>query len=243
VVRALPDGYTLLLVTHANAFNATLYDSIAFNFIRDIAPVGGIMRVPDVMEVNLEVPAKSILEFIAYAKMHPGTVYMGTGGIGSAAHVYGELFKTMANVDLVSVHYRGTGPALVDLLGGQVQVLFDPIVSSMAYIKAGKIRPLATTGKLRSPVLPDIPTMDEFLTGFEASAFYGIGAPKNTPKDLIERLNREINAGLSDSRFRTQLANLGGAMMPGSPADFGNFVMDETEKWGRVIRAANIKAE
>jgi tripartite-type tricarboxylate transporter receptor subunit TctC len=243
VVEASPDGYTLLLVTHANAFNSSLYDNLNFNFLRDIAPVAGIMRVPDVMEVNPSVPVKSPPELIAYAKDHPGKLYMATGGIGSAAQVYGELFKAMAGIDLIPVHYRGTGPALVDLMAGQVQVLFDPIVSSLQYIKAGKVRALAVTSASPSEVLPDLPTMGEFLPGYEASAFYGVGAPRNTPPEIIDRINKEINAGLSDTALKARLSSLGGTVIQGSPGDFGRFISNETARWGKVIRDANIKSE
>ena len=243
VVHAVPDGYTLLLVTHANAFNTNLYDGLSFNFLRDITPIAGIMRVPDVMEVSPDLPVRTVPEFVTYAKANPGKINMATGGVGSAAQVYGELFKTMTGIDLVPVHYRGTGPALADLLAGRVQVLFDPIVSSIEYIRAGKVRALAVTSAARSRVLPDLPPVAEFVPGFEASAFYGIGAPKNTPAQIVDLLNAKMNAGLSDPAFKARLADLGGNVMPGSPADFGAMMAGETEKWGRVIRTANIKSE
>ena len=243
VVQASPDGYTLLLVTTTNAINATLYDKLNFNFIRDIAPIGSIMRTANVMLVNPSSPAKTVAEFISYAKANPGKINMATAGVGSPPHVYGELFKAMAGVDLISVHYRGGGPGLVDLLGGQVQVMFEGIVSSIGYIRAGKLRALAVTSANRLDALPDIPTVGEFVPGYEASGWFGLGAPKNTPAQIINTLNREIDAELADPTMKARIADLGGSPMSMTPTAFGKFIADETEKWAKVIRAANIKAE
>ena len=243
VVNAPADGYTLLLVHAANAINATLYDKLNFNFIRDIVPVASLMRAPTVLEVNPSVPAKTVPEFIAYAKANPGKLIMASGGIGAPSHVFGELFKFMTGVDMVHVPYRGGGPALTDLLGGQVQVYFPTTVSSIGYIRAGRLRALAVTTATRSDALPDIPTVGEFLPGYEASFWYGVGVPKNTPAEIVDKLNEAINAGLADPTIKARLADLGGVPMPMSPADFGKLIADETEKWGKVIRAANIKAE
>jgi tripartite-type tricarboxylate transporter receptor subunit TctC len=243
VVQASPDGYTLLLVTTTNAINATLYDKLNFNFIRDIAPVGSIMRTANVMLVNPSSPAKTVPEFIAYAKANPGKINMATAGVGSPPHVYGELFKAMAGVDLISVHYRGGGPGLVDLLGGQVQVMFEGIVSSIGYIRAGKLRALAVTSAHRLDALPDVPTVGEFVPGYEASGWFGLGAPKNTPAPIIDTLNSEIDAELADPTMKARIADLGGSPMSMTPTAFGKFIADETEKWAKVIRAANIKAE
>jgi tripartite-type tricarboxylate transporter receptor subunit TctC len=243
VVRAPPDGYTLLLVNSVNAINATLYDRLNFNFIREIAPVAGIMVVPNVMVVNPSVPARTVPAFIAYAKANPGKINMGSGGSGGGSHVAGELFKMMAGVNLVHIPYRGAGPALVDLLSGQVQVMFVTMPSSIEYIRAGKLRALAVTTATRSPVLPDLPTAAEFVPGYEFSFWYGIGAPKNTPGEIVDKLNTEINAALADPKMTARLADLGGTVLTGSPADFGKLIADETEKWGKVIRAANIKPE
>jgi tripartite-type tricarboxylate transporter receptor subunit TctC len=243
VARAPPDGYTLLLVNATNAFNATLYDKLNFNFIRDIAPVASIMRTTNVMVVQPSFPAKSVPEFIAYAKANPGKINMATAGVGSPPHVYGELFKAMAGVDLIQVHYRGGGPALVDLLGGQVQIMFEGITSSIGYVRAGKLRALAVTSATRWAALPDIPTVGEFVPGYEAIGWFGLGAPKNTPAKIIDTLNREINAGLADPTMKARIADLGGSPMPMTPTDFGKFIADETEKWRKVIQVANIKAE
>ena len=243
VVKAPPDGYTLLLVAPTNAVNATLYKKLNFNFIRDIAPVASIMRTPGVMEVNPLFPAKTVPEFIAYAKANPGKINMAIGGIGTAQHTYGELFKMMAGVDLVPVFYRGSRPALNDLIAGRVQVLFDILPSSMGFIRAGKVRALAVSTATRWAELPDIPTVGEFVPGYEASSWYGIGAPNNTPAEIIENLNKEINVGLTDPKFKERLNALGGTVLTGSPADFVKLIADETEKWGKVIRAANIKVE
>jgi tripartite-type tricarboxylate transporter receptor subunit TctC len=242
-VHAPPDGYTLLLVSLANATNATLYDKLNYNFIRDVAPVAGIVRVPNVMEVNPAVPVKTVPEFIAYTKANPGKINMASAGNGSPPHVAGELFKMMAGVNMQHVPYRGGGAALADLLGGQVQVTFESTSSSIEYIRSGKLRALAVTTSTRSEALPDIPTLSDFVPGYEASSWYGIGAPKNTPPDIVDKLNKEINAGLADPKIKARFAELGGIALSGSPADFGKLIAEETEKWGKVIRAANIKVE
>jgi tripartite-type tricarboxylate transporter receptor subunit TctC len=242
-VRAPADGYTLLLVSLANATNATLYDKLNYDFIRDIAPVAGIIRVPNVMEVNPAVPVKTVPEFIAYAKANPGKINMASAGNGSPPHVAGELFKMMAGVDMQHVPYRSGGAALTDLLGGQVQVTFESTLSSLEYIRAGSLRALAVTTSARSAALPDIPNLSDFVPGYEASSWYGIGAPKGTPPDIIDKLNKEINAGLADPKIKARFADLGGMALSGSPADFGKLIAEETKKWGKVIRAANIKAE
>jgi tripartite-type tricarboxylate transporter receptor subunit TctC len=243
VVRAAPDGHTLLLVNAGNAINATLYDKLNFNFIRDIAPVAGVFRVPQVMEVNPSVPAKTVSEFIAYAKANPGKVNMASAGIGSAHHVAGELFKFMTGVDMVHVPYRGTTPALTDLLAGQAQVMFDVTPSSTPHIRAGKLRALAVTTATRADVLPEIPIMGDFVPGYEASAWLGFGAPKDTPAAIIGMLNREVNAGLADPAIKTRIADLGGTVLAVSPAEFGKLISDETEKWAKVVKFANIKPE
>jgi tripartite-type tricarboxylate transporter receptor subunit TctC len=242
-VHAPPDGYTLLLVSLANATNATLYDKLNYNFIRDIAPVAGIIRVPNVMEVNPAVPVKTVPEFISYAKANPGKVNMASAGNGSPPHVAGELFKMMAGVNMQHVPYRGGGAALADLLGGQVQVTFESTSSSIEYIRSGRLRALAVTTSTRSEALPDIPTLSDFVPGYEASSWYGIGAPKNTPADIIDKLNKEINAGLADPMIKARFADLGGMALSGSPADFGKLIAGETQKWSKVIRAANITVE
>ena len=239
VVRAPPDGYTLLL---ADA-NATFFEKLNFNFIRDIAPVAGFMRVPFVMDVSPSVPAITVPEFITYAKAHPGKINMASAGTGGVSHVYGELFKFMTDVDMVHVPYRGASPALTDLLSGQVQIYFGTVTVSIGYIRAGKLRALAVTTLKRSEMLPELPTVAEFVPGYEASFWAGIGAPRNTPAEIIDKLNREINAALADPKMKARLANLGATGLAGSPADFGKLIADETEKWGNVIRAANIKAE
>jgi tripartite-type tricarboxylate transporter receptor subunit TctC len=243
VVRAPADGYTLLLVGAYNAINATLYEKLNFNFIRDIAPVASIGRVPLIMVVNPSVPAKTVPEFIVFAKANPGKISMASAGNGSTPHVAGELFKMMAGIDMVHVPYRGNGPAITDLLGGQVQVLFAGTLEAIEHIRAGRLRPLAVTDTTRLEALPDIPTVGEFVAGYEASAWLGLGAPKNTPTEFIEKLNNAINAGLADPKIKARLAEMGGILLAGSPADFGKFIAEETDKWGKVIRALNIKAE
>src|SRR5262249_31201137 len=243
VIRAPADGYTLLMVGGNNAINATLYDKLNFDFIRDIAPVAGIIRAPNVMVVNPSVPVKTVPELIAYAKANPRKLNMGSGGVGTTPHVAGGLFKMMAGVDMVQVPYRGGGPALTDLIAGQVQVYFSTTVASIEYIRAGRLRALAVTTATRSDALPDIPTVGEFVPGYEASVWWGVGAPKATPAEIVEKLNKEINAALADPKMKAHLADLGGVALPGSPAELGKLIADETEKWGKVIRAAGIKAE
>jgi tripartite-type tricarboxylate transporter receptor subunit TctC len=243
VVRAPPDGYTLLMVNPPHAINATLYEKLNYNFIRDIAPVAGIIRVPNVMVVNPSFPAKTVPEFIAYAKANPGKINMASAGNGTSIHVSGELFKMMTGVNMVHVPYRGGPPALTDLIGGQVQVMFDNITTSIEYIRAGKLRPLAVTTATRWEGLPDVPTVSDFVPGFEASGWQGVGAPKNTPPQIVDKLNREINAALADPKIKARLADLGGTVVPGSPADFGKLIADETEKWAKVIKFANMKPE
>jgi tripartite-type tricarboxylate transporter receptor subunit TctC len=243
VVNAPPDGYTLLLVGLPNASNASLFNKLSFNFIRDITPIAGIMRVPNVLVVNPSVPAKTVPEFIAYAKSNPGKVNMASAGTGSGSHLAGELFKMMAGINLVHVPYRGNGPAITALLGGQVEVLFPPPTGSIAFIKTGKLHALAVTSAIRSEALPDLPTIGEFIPGYEMSAWYGVGAPKRTPAEVIDKINKEINAGLADSEMKARLAEQGGVAIAGSPVDFGKLIAEETEKWGKVVRAANIKAD
>ena len=243
VVRALADGYTLLMVGGYNAINATLYDKLNHNFIRDIAPVAGIIVVPNVMVVNPSVPAATVPEFIAYAKSKSGKTTMASAGTGTPSHVTGELFKMMAGVNLVHVPYRGGGPALTDLLSGQVQVMFATMPSSIEYIRAGKLRALAVATATRSEALPDVPTVGEFVLGYEASSWSGLGAPRATPAEIVDKLNKEVNAGLADPKLKARLHDLGDTPLPGSPADFGRLIAAETEKWGKVIRAANIKVE
>jgi tripartite-type tricarboxylate transporter receptor subunit TctC len=242
VVHAPPDGYTLLLANVAGAINASLYEKLNFNFIRDIAPVASIMSVPLIMEVTPSFPANSVPEFIAYAKANPGKINMGSGGSGTPAHVSIELFKTMTGINMTHVPYRGSAPMLTDLLGGQLQAAFDPMSGSIEHIRANKLRALAVTTAARSPALPDIPTVGDFVPGFGASVWYGVGAPSHTPAEIIDKLNREIKAGLADPHIQTLLADQGGTGLPGSPADFGKLIVDETEKWAKVVKAANIKA-
>jgi tripartite-type tricarboxylate transporter receptor subunit TctC len=243
VVRAAADGYTLLLASPPAAINATLYEKLNFNFIRDIAPVAGVIRAPFVMEINPSVPAKTVPEFIAYAKANPGKVSMASAGVGSGPHAAGELFKMMAGVNMVHVPYRGQGPALTDLLGGQVQLYFAGLPSSVQYVRAGRLRALAVTTGTRSEALPDIPTLSEFLPAYEASYWAGFCTPQGTPVQIVEKLNREINAALGDLKIKTRFADLGATGLPGSSADFANFIAAETEKWAKVVRFAGMKPE
>ena len=242
VVNANPDGYTLLLAAPANAINATLYDKLSFNFIRDIAPVAGIIRAPNVMELNPSVPAKTVPEFIAYAKANPGKLNYASAGTGTSLHMAGEQFKMMAGIDMVHVPYRGTAPALTDLLAGQVHVMFDNISTSIVHIRAGKLTPRGVTTATRSELLPDLPTVGDFLPGFEASAFFGVGAPRNTPPEIVDKLNKEINAGLADPKMKARLTELG-TILPGSPADFGKLILEETEKWAKVVKFSGAKPD
>ena len=243
VVRAAPDGYTLLYVTTANAVSATLYDKLNFNFIRDIAPVAPIVRFPYIMVVNPSVPAKTLPEFIAYAKANPGKINMASVGIGSTPHVNGELFKVMTGTNMVHVPYRSAAAVMTDLLSGQVQLYFGTTASSLEYVRTGKLRALAVTIERRLDALPDIPTVGDFVPGYEATNWYGIGAPRNTPVEVIEKLNKETNAGLADPKIKARIADLGGSPLTGSPADFGRLIADETEKWGKVVKFVGIKAD
>ena len=243
VVKSAPDGYTLLLFGSSSTINATFYDKLPFNLVHDIAPVASINRVPYVMEVNPSVPAKSVPEFIAYAKANPGKINMASAGNGSVQHVSGELFKMMTGVRMVHVPYRGGAPALTDLIGGQVQIMFDALTGSIEYIRASKLRALAVTTATRSEALPDLPTVGDFVPGYETSSWSGIGAPKDTPTEIIAKLNNEINAALADPKIKARLADLGSVPMPMSPADFGNLIDESVEKWGNVIHTANIKPE
>jgi tripartite-type tricarboxylate transporter receptor subunit TctC len=243
VIRASPDGYTLLIAGSAAAVNATLFGSLNFNFIRDTAPIASIVDVPQIMQVNPAVPAQSVPEFIAYAKANPGKIAMGSGGNGSPAHIIGEYFKLMTGTDLTHIPYRGAAPAVTDLLAGQIQVAFTEMATSLGHIKAGRLRALAVTTARRSEALPDIPTLGEFIPGFEASQWIGLVAPRDTPSTIIEKLNTEIKAALGDPKVKTRFADLGGMVLPGSPDDFGKLIRDETEKWAKVIRAANIKVD
>jgi len=243
VVRAPADGYTLLLATPSSAINATLFEKLSYNFLRDIAPVAGIMRVPNVMVVHPSVPAKTVPEFIVYAKANPGKINVESTGAGTSNHLAGELFKLMTGVDMVHIQYRGSGPALIDLLAGQVQVGFDTMPGLIEYIRAGRLRALAVCTATRSHALPDVPTVSEFVPGYESSGYFGFGAPARTPTGIIDKLNKQINAGLADPKVKTQLVDMGGIILGGSPADFRTLITEETEKWGKVIRAANIKAD
>jgi tripartite-type tricarboxylate transporter receptor subunit TctC len=243
VANAAPDGYTLALLGVNNAINASLYNKPGFEFLRDIAPVAGIMRVPLVMVVHPSFPATTVPEFIAYAKANPGKINMGSGGNGTSIHVSGELFKLMTGVEMLHVPYRGGALALRDLVGGQIQVMFDTMPECIELIRAGTVRALAVTTATRAPVLPDLPTIGDFLPGYESSAWYGFGAPRNIPAEIVERLNQEINAGLADPKLKARLADLGGTVIAGSPADFAKFVADETEKWAKVVKFAGVKAE
>jgi tripartite-type tricarboxylate transporter receptor subunit TctC len=238
-----PDGYTLLLVGASSAINATLYEKLSFNFLRDIAPVSGIISIPFIMAVNPSFPAKTVSEFIAYARANPGKVNMASGGNGTAGHLSGELFKMMAGINMVHVPYRGEAPALTDMLGGQVQAMFGTMPASIEYVRAGKLRPLAVTSARRSELLPDLPTVGDFVPGYETSAWQGIGAPKSTPTEIIEKLNKEINAGLADPKIKTRVADMGGTVLAGSPADFGKLITDETEKWGKVVKFSGAKPD
>jgi len=243
VVKAPADGYTLLVVTASNAINATLYDRLNFNYLRDVVPVAGVMRYPLVMQVNPAFPAKSVAEFINYAKSNPGRISYGSGGSGAVIHVATELFKMLAGVDMIHVPYRGGAPAMTDLMSGQVQVVFNPVPESMEFIKAGRLRPLGVTTATRSEILPDVPTIADVVPGYEAIALQGIGAPRNTPAEIVDKLNRGINAGLTDPRLKARFADLGADVFPVSPAEFSKFMAEETEKWAKVIKFAGIKAE
>jgi tripartite-type tricarboxylate transporter receptor subunit TctC len=243
VVRALPDGYTFLVVTTTNAINATLYDKLDFNLVRDIAPVAGLLLVPNLMVINPSVPARTIPEFIAYAKANPDKINMASTGNGTVPHVSGELFKMMAGINMVHVQYRGAPPALADLLSGQVQAYFASTTVSIEHVRAGKLRALAVTTAKRSEALPDVPTVDEFLPGYESSLWFGIGAPKNTRPEIIDKLNKEINAGLADPKIKALVADMGGAALAGSPADFGRLLADETGKWAKVVNFSGAKPD
>jgi tripartite-type tricarboxylate transporter receptor subunit TctC len=243
VAKAAPDGYTLLLANSPNTINATLYDNLSFDFIRDIAPVASVGRVPLVMVVNPSLPAKTVPEFIAYAKANPGKVNMGSGGNGAPDHMSGELFKAMAGVGILHVPYRGVAPAITDLLGGQVQVIFGTMPAVIEFVRSGKLRALAVTTAARSDALPDVSSMGEFVPGYEASQWYGIGAPKNTPAEVIERLNKETNAALADPKMKARLAELGASVLSGTPADFGKLIVAETEKWAKVVKVSGVKPD
>jgi tripartite-type tricarboxylate transporter receptor subunit TctC len=243
VVRAPADGYTVLLVATASAINATLFDKLSYNFLSDIVPVAGIMRVPNIMVVHPSVPVKTVPEFIAYAKANPGKINQASPGAGTSTHMAGELFKAMTGTQIVLVQYRGNAPGLIDLLAGQVQLGFDTMPSSIEYIRAGKLRALGVSTLTRSEALPDVPTISEFVPGYESSGYFGFGLPKNAPAEIVDRLNREINAGLADPGLKSRLADLGGMTLAGTPADFGMLIAEETDKWAKVIRAANIKPD
>ena len=243
VVNAAPDGHTLLLVNPANAINATLYDRLNFNFLRDIVPVAGFIRVPNVMEVNPGVPAKTVPEFIAYAKANPGKINMASGGAGTSVHMSGELFKMMTGINMVHVPYRGAAPAVMDLIAGQVQIVFDNLPGSIEHIRAGKLRALAVTTATRSEALPDLPVVADFVPGFEASAWFGMGVPKGTPAEIVDKLNKAVNAALADPKIKARLADMGGMLIAGSPADFGRLLADETEKWAKVVKFSGAKPD
>jgi tripartite-type tricarboxylate transporter receptor subunit TctC len=243
VVNATPDGYTILMASSPHAINATLYEKLHFNFMRDIAPVAAIMRAPNVMVVSQTFPAKSVPEFISYAKANPGKLNFASSGVGASNHMSGELFNILTGIEMAHVPYRSSGPALTDLLGGQVQVMFDAIASTIEYLKADKLRPLAVTSAPRSALIPETPVMSDFVPGYEVSNWFGLGMPRNTPAEVINALNVAVNEGLADSKLKGRLADLGGTTLPGSPADFGKLIADETEKWGKVIRTAHIKQE
>ena len=243
VVRSPADGYTLVLSTVANAINTSFYQNLSFDFARDIAAVGNLFRVPLVMEINPSLPVKTVAEFIAYAKANPGKITLASAGTGTSGHISAELFAMMAGIKMVHVPYRGAGPALVDVIGGQCQVIFDLLPSSIGYVRAGSTRALAVTTTARSEALPDVPVLADFVTGYEASAWIGIGAPRDTPAEIVDRLNQTINAGLADPGMKARFAELGGTAAPGTPAEFGAFIASETEKWSRVIKFANIKAD
>jgi tripartite-type tricarboxylate transporter receptor subunit TctC len=243
VINAAPDGYTMLLVNPANGINTTLYKNLPFNFVRDIAPVAGIVRSPNVMEVTNSLPVKTVAEFIAYCKANPGKINMASSGSGTSVHLSGELFKSMTGCDMVHVPFKGAGPALTDLIGGQVHVIFDNLPSSIGHIKGGRIRALAVTSAQREPSLPDLPTVAETVPGYEATAWFGIGMPKNTPREIIEKVNAEVNRALADPKFRERLAELGGKPIPGTPEDFGKVIAGETEKWAKVVVSSGAKVE
>jgi tripartite-type tricarboxylate transporter receptor subunit TctC len=243
VVRAAPDGYTLLLSSTANTVNASLYDKLDFDFVRDIAPVASISREPNILVINPSLSPRSVPEFIAFAKANPGNINYGSAGVGSSQHMSGELFKMMASVDMIHVPFRGTAPALTSLLGGQVQAMFASMPATLEYVRANKLLALGVTIAARSDALPDVPSISEFLPGFDASVYYGICAPKNTPSEIVERLNKEINAGLADPQLKARLVELGSMTLPGTPADFGKLIANETEKWAKVVKFANIKPE
>jgi tripartite-type tricarboxylate transporter receptor subunit TctC len=243
VIKSPPDGYTLFVTNLSNAINATLYEKLNFDFMRDMLPVAGISQAPAVFAINSSVPAKTVTEFIAHAKANPGRINMGSAGIGSTGHLAGELFKLMAGVNLIHVPYRGNAPALTDLMAGQIEVLFPSLGSSIEYVKTGKLRALAVTGDTRSDALPDVRTVAETLPGYQAASFYGIGAPRNTPAEIVDVLNKAVNAGLVDPKLNARLADLGYIPLPGPPATFGKLIADETEKWGKVIRFAGIKPQ
>jgi tripartite-type tricarboxylate transporter receptor subunit TctC len=243
VLHARPDGYTLLLVTVSNAINASLFKDISFNFLRDAAPIAGIMQVPNVVVVNPAVPVKTLPDFIAYAKANPGKIVMASGGVGSSSHMSGELFCMMAGINLIHVPYRGEAPALTDMVSGQTQVMFDLLSASIGFIRDGKLRPLAVTSATHSQALPELPAVAEFLPGYEATSFEGLAAPEGTPKEVVDLLNKEVNAALADAAFKARLIDLGGQLLPGSPSDFGKLVAGDTEKWAKVIKFANIKPE